>query len=140
MIRKFVTVASAAAMTAGALMADFSYQEKSTITGGALASMMKVAAVFSKQAREPIQTFVAVKGNKMVHRGTSHMSIIDLDAETITSVDLQKKTYSVMTFEQMKQMMEQMQQKMHQQSNSGDSNVDLNFKVSVNPTGATKQV
>ena len=38
--------------------------------------------------------------------------MIDLGSGTITSIDLQKKQYSVMTFDEMKQMMEQMSQKM----------------------------
>jgi hypothetical protein len=104
--------------------------------------MMKMAAVFSKQARAPMETSVSVKGDKMAHRTATHLSIIDLSAETITSVDLQKKTYTVMTFEQMKQMMRQMQESMQrQQKQNPDPNAPaVSFKVSINGTGATKQV
>jgi hypothetical protein len=35
----------------------------------------------------------------MVHRSPTHISIVDLAAQTITSVDPQKRTYSVMTFD-----------------------------------------
>ena len=44
--------------------ADFSYEQNARVTGGALAGAMKVAAVFSKQAREPMRTTIAVKGSK----------------------------------------------------------------------------
>src|SRR5690349_9976049 len=54
MVRKSVTVAGVLALSAGAAFADFSYQETSTITGGAIAGMLKVVGVFSKTAREPI--------------------------------------------------------------------------------------
>jgi hypothetical protein len=41
---------------------------------------------------------VAVKGDRMVHRSPTHISIVDLAAQTITSVDPQNGTHSVMTF------------------------------------------
>ena len=116
--------------------ADFSYQETSKITGGMLAGMMKFAGVFSKQAREPMQSTVALKGNRLAHRSSMHASIIDLDSKTITEIDLQKKTYSVMTFEQMKQMLDQMAQKMHQQK----PEAQMDLKVSAKATGNSKQV
>jgi hypothetical protein len=115
-------------------MADFTYQETSTITGGMIAGMMKVADVFSKQAREPIQSTVSVKGDRMVHRSQSRASVIDLSSQTITTIDLQKKTYSVMTFEEMKQALEQMQQRIKKNDQG-----QVNFKVEANATGKTKQ-
>jgi len=76
------------------------------------------------------------------------IEIIDLDKETITYVDLQKHTYTEMTFEQMRQQMEQAVQqakeKQAQQQPSapeqGQNNVDVKFKVNVRNTGTTKQV
>ena len=124
------------ALAAFQLPADFSYQETTKITGGAIASMMKVAAVFSKQAREPIQTTVAIKGDKMVHRSQEHATVIDLGAETITTVDMQKKTYTVMTFQEFKQMMDQMAQKMNEPNNQGK----VDFKVSAKDTGNSKEI
>ncbi|HWC99200.1 MAG TPA: hypothetical protein VG456_20720 [Candidatus Sulfopaludibacter sp.] len=139
MIRNVVTITGIMTLAASSALADFSYQEKSTITGGAMAAMLKVAGVFSKQAREPIQANVSVKGDRMVSRSASHASIIDLNAETITSVDLQKKTYSVMTFAQMKQMLEQAQAKMQNSKKDGDT-TQMKFKVSASNPGNTKQV
>ena len=137
MVRKIVMAAVAAVLAASPLLADFSYHEKSTITGGIMASLMKVAGVFSKQAREPMESTVALQGDKMATRSATHASIIDLGSETITSIDLQRKTYSVMTFEEMKQALEQMSQKMKQQP-ADKPNVD--FKVSVTSTGNARQI
>jgi hypothetical protein len=123
------------ALAAATLSADFTYQETSTITGGMMKSMMGVVGVFSKQAREPIQATVSVKGDRMLHRTQTHASVIDLSSQTITSIDMQKKTYSVMTFEEMKQFLEQMQQRMKKNDKG-----ELSFKVEANPTGKTKQV
>jgi len=89
MLRKVATIAGILTLAGSPLLADFTYQETSTITGGMMASMMRVAGVFSKQAREPIQSTVAVKGDKMMHRSNNHASIIDIGAQTITTIDMQ---------------------------------------------------
>jgi hypothetical protein len=133
--RNVVTIVGILTLCGSPLLADFTYQETSTITGGAMASMMRLAGVFSKQAREPIQSTVSVKGDKMLHRSATHVSVIDLGSQTITSIDLQKKQYSVMTFDEMKQMLEQMSEKMKQNDKG-----EMTFKVSANATGKTKQV
>ena len=135
MLKNVVTIAGIIALSGSPLLADFTYQETSTITGGAIASMLRVAGVFSKQAREPIQSTVSVKGDRMMHRSANHASVIDLSSQTITSIDLQKKQYSVMTFEEMKQMLEQMSQKMKQNDKG-----EMSFKVSAKATGKAKQV
>ena len=125
-------------LTAACAFADFSYEQTSKMTGGMLAGAMKVAAVFSKQAREPIRTQVMVKGDRMAHAGPQRISVIDLKSETITEIDLQKKTYSVMTFAEMAQALQNMSQ---QGGSKADAdNVQMNFKASVNETGQTKQI
>jgi hypothetical protein len=126
------------AVAAGTLSADFTYQETSTITGGMIAGVMKVAGVFSKQAREPIESTVSVKGDKMVRKTATHVSLIDLGSQTITTIDLQKKTYSVMTFDEMKQALEQMRQKMQQKQDPNKG--QMSFQVSAKNTGNAKQV
>jgi hypothetical protein len=122
---------------ASILTADFSYQESSAVTGGALAGVMKVASVFSKSAGAPIRNTVLLKGNKMMQRSENSATLIDLDAQTFTSIDFQKKTYSVMTFDQMRQAMEDALKKM---KNSKNQPSDMNFKVSVDDTGKTRQI
>jgi hypothetical protein len=125
------------AVAALQLPADFTYRETTTITGGAMLSMMKVVGVFSKQAREPVQSTVAVKGDKMLHRSQQQATVIDLAAQTVTTIDMQKKTYTVMTFEEFRQMMEQMSQKMQKSQDQGGK---MEFKVSAKDTGNTKEI
>jgi hypothetical protein len=126
--------------------ADFSYQEDSKITGGALAAVMKFAGAFSKQAREPMVTHVYVKGHRMARVHAHSADIIDADKETITRVDFDHKTYSVMTFTQFREQMEQMQNQVKQkaaeekQKNPDAANVDMQVKVSTKPTGQTKDI
>lgn len=135
MTHHLVTGSAVVLLAASSLSADFSYQEKTAITGGVAAAAMKVAGVFSKQAREPVVSTVSVKGDRLMHRSAYRASIIDLGSQTITEIDLQKKTYSVVTFAEMKQMMEQASQKMQQQKGA-----DVKFKVSADATGNTRQI
>jgi hypothetical protein len=125
------------AVAALQLPADFTYRETTTITGGAMLSMMKVVGVFSKQAREPVQSTVAVKGDRMVHRTQQQATVIDLAAQTVTTIDMQRKTYTVMTFEEYRRMMEQMSQKMQKSQDQGGQ---MEFKVSAKDTGNTKEI
>jgi hypothetical protein len=137
-----------ACIAAPYLYADFSYEQTSRITGGAMVSAMKFAGAFSKDARkamDPIKSTTLIKGNRMVHRTADSASIIDLDKETITQINYAKKTYSVATFAQIKQAMDDMSQKMREQKaksekgNPGEQ-VDMHFDVKVNDTGQTKLI
>jgi carbon monoxide dehydrogenase subunit G len=123
------------------LKADFSYDQTSRITGGMMVSMMKVAGAFSKDAKkagEPTVSTIAVKGNRMVHRGADTAQIIDLDAETITRINFEAKTYSVITFAQMKQALDDAAKKMQERQKG--SQADMQFEVSLKDTGAKKMI
>ena len=100
-----------------------------------MAGMMKAAGVFSKQAREPMQSTISVKGGKMSTTSARRISLIDLEAETMTEIDLEKKTYAVITFADFGRAMEKMTQKM-----SGKNDASLTFKASVNETGQTRVI
>ena len=130
---------------------DFTYQQTTQLTGGSLLHMMKTVGVFSSQARhanDPVVSTIYLKGNRLAKVSPDNIEIIDLDKETITQIDVQKKTYTVMTFDQMKQAIrnarQQMQQKAAQQPGpSADpdaQNVKMSFDVKVRKTGAQKEV
>lgn len=132
--------ALAALLAVSPLYADFTYEQTTRITGGAMVGMMKMAGAFSKDAHkalDPTQATVSVKGNRMVHKTADSVSITDLDTETITRVDFAKKTYSVITFAQMKQAMDEMAQKMKK---GKQPDGELQYDVKLNDTGNTKSV
>jgi hypothetical protein len=110
------------------LLADFSYEHTTTMTGGAMAGMMRT---FSKQAREPIKTSIAVKGDRMVSVSPTTGSIIDLGKETITQIDFQKKTYSVLTFAQFAESLNQVTKR---------NEAELTIKPSLKETGQKRMV
>ena len=97
------------------LFADYSYQETTQITGGSIVTMMKMAGAFSSQARkagEPVVSSIYIKDNRMANVSPDSTEIIDLDKETITQIDTIKKTYTVMTFEQIRQQIEAAREEM----------------------------
>jgi hypothetical protein len=127
---------------APSLYADFTYESTTKITGGALVGMMKFAAAMSKDARkamDPITATTVIKGDRMVHKANDSASIIDLDKETITTVNFAQRTYSVMTFAQMRQAMEEMQQKITRKPSDTPA-ADMQFDIKLNDTGKTKTI
>ena len=95
--------------------ADFKYTSTSKITGGALMGAMKLASAFSrKNGQDPLQgitTTYYLKGNRLKTEHSDGMiEIIDLDARNITTINSQKKTYSVQTFDEMKAALQPVQQ------------------------------
>jgi hypothetical protein len=104
--------------------ADFKYTETSQVTGGALIGMVKFASVFARgdakkqeqQALQPTTTTHYLKGNRLrTDRSDGTVQIIDLDGRRVIAIDLNKKTYAVATFDDIKAALEQAQQRMQQQ-------------------------
>jgi hypothetical protein len=141
MIGRASRIAIGAALAVAPLLADFSYEQTTRITGGAMAGMMRVAGVFSKTAREPIKQTVIVKGDRMVNLTADTAHITDLGKETITDINFKNKTYSVITFAQMRQALAQLQEKMKsRKAPEGADRADVDFKASVRETGQTKVI
>lgn len=138
MARRTAVITALAALGTGCLWADFSYEQTSRMTGGMMAGVMKIAGAFSKQAREPIRSTILVKGNRMAMLDARSGHIIDLDKETITEIDFERRTYSVVTFAQMAEAMKQLEAKM--KSEQGQEQVDISAKASVKETGQSKPI
>ena len=152
-----VTVLALALAVPSSLFADYSYQQTTQITGGSILSMLKMVSAFSSQARkagDPVVSTVYLKDNRMANVSHDSIQIIDLDKETVTHIDTLKKTYSVTTFQQMKDQMEKAKQELEKkQAESASkpaastpaakpdaSDVNMSFDVKVRKTGAEKQV
>lgn len=133
-----------------ALHADYTYQQTTQITGGSILHMMKMVGAFSSQARkagDPIVSTVYLKGNQLANVSADSAEVIDLDKETVTHIDFQKKTYSVVTFEQMRQQLERARQEMEKQhpeqgkkTETKPEDVKMSFDVKVRKTGTEKQI
>ncbi len=152
-ITRFFRAAVVAPMilTPAVLFADYTYQETTQLTGGSLLHTVKMMGAFSSQARkagDPVVSTVYIKGNRMAKVNPDGIEIIDLDKETMTHIDSLKHTYTVMTFEQMKEQMEKAAEEAQKQSAKqpasapaqSPNDVKMSFDVKVHETGAEKQV
>lgn len=134
--------------TSTACFADFQYSETSKMTGGALAGGMKVLSVFSKEARQAGQgtaSTISVKGNRMrreSNQGTAE--IIDLNGRRIIQLNLKQKTYSVMTFDEMRARLEEARKKSAEQQakrgKGGNPQLKITPKIQVTAGAGTKQI
>ncbi|MGD0505916.1 MAG: hypothetical protein ABSD02_24645 [Steroidobacteraceae bacterium] len=138
-------------------VADASYQETTQITGGTLVDSLKSSPLLrlggasAKKLFDPINKLVLVHGNQMAIVSATGSEIIDIDQETTTRIDNEKKTYSVTTFTEMRQAfkdapkkLEQAQAQMQQQPAATPNNqapqLQITFDVSTSDTGETKLV
>jgi hypothetical protein len=135
--------------------ADASYQTTTQITGGSFVDTMKQVSFISKSIKEmlaPNSTLTMVHGNQKAVVSKDSTEITDLDKECIIRIDNVKKTYTVVTFAEMRQaflnmpkQMDKMQAQMKQaQANQPHpqqpSDIKTSFDVKVNNTGVTKVV
>lgn len=131
--------------------ADVQYKETTKMTGGAAAGAMKIAGVFSKEARQAskgIEATISVKRNKMRHEdSTGEVTIYDLDARKIITLDTKRKTYAVMTFDEMRAQVEEARKKAaadrakHKgKSKDEPQQVKIVPKITVTPGKASKKL
>jgi hypothetical protein len=152
--RKLLSILLLLPLVSVPALADFKYTDTSQITGGALMGMANFAAKFSKDSRaamQPITTTHYIKGNRLRSDGSDgSIQIIDLDGRRIISIDNQKKTYSVATFEEIKAAMEKARRDAEakmQQENAGkpaaqaqDAQLQVTPKITVLPGSDTRVI
>ncbi|MGC2658127.1 MAG: hypothetical protein WA324_09115 [Bryobacteraceae bacterium] len=123
------------------MFADASYNEVTRFTGGTMVDMLRNLAAspigrfaghgMSNALQDQTST-VYIKGSKMARVGQTSTTIIDLDAGTITTIQNEHRTYSVMTFDQMQEAMSRGQR--------GRPVSDIKFDIKVEPTTNTKMI
>src|ERR1700733_6818941 len=135
------------------MFADASHQETTQITGGSMVAPLKSMSFLSKSMRDMlalITTTTMIHGNQKAVVGKDSIEITDLDKETVTHIDPVHKTYTVVTFAQMRQSFAQVPKQMQQaqdqakqapeQPQQPKSDLKTSFDVSVKNTGATKEI
>lgn len=124
-------------------LADVTYQETSRITGGSMMGMVKMAGAFSSQAKQelaPSTTTVMIHDSRMVRSNPHSTEIIDLDAQTITTIDHDRRSYSVMTFQQMQQAMADAAAKAKGSQHTTADASQMTFDAHISSSGATRQL
>jgi len=143
-----VSIVALLLWTSTACLGDFQYTENSKVTGGAMVGMTKVLGVFSKdakQATQPTNSTISLKGNRMRREDNlGKVEIIDLQGRRFVELDLKKKTYSVMTFDEMRARIEEARKKAEeQQAKRGQGQnpqVKITPKIAVMPGSGTKHI
>jgi hypothetical protein len=134
--------------------ADASYQETTQITGGSMVDSLKSISFLSKSMSNmfaPITTTTMVHGNQKAVVSKDSTEITDLDKETITHIDNVHKTYTVVTFAEMRQAIENMPKQIEeakakakeqpqQQPQPPKTDLKTTFDVSAKNTGVTKEI
>jgi hypothetical protein len=99
-----------ALFTSTAVWAEVKTEEKSQLKfEGMMGRMMGLFG--GKAAKEGIVNTVAVKGNRKMTLSENDGQIIDLAEQKVYSLDLKKKTYEVVTFEEMRRRFQEAQEK-----------------------------
>jgi hypothetical protein len=137
------------------MFADASYQETTQVTGGSMVDSLKSVSFLSKSMSNmfaPMTTVTMVHGNQKAVVSKDSTEITDLDRETITHIDTMHKTYTVVTFAQMRQAIANMPKQMEQaqsqvkqaqaqqQAQQPKTDLKTSFDVSAKNTGVTKEV
>src|SRR5690349_4551695 len=79
-------------------------EERSKVKmAGPLGTMMRMFG--GRQAREGFLSTVALKGDRKLTRSGDTGRLVDLAQEKVYEIDFKKKTYTVLTFEQVRQQM-----------------------------------
>ena len=97
-------------LSSSAIRADVRSDEKSHVEfAGMLGRMVNMFG--GRAAREGVTSMVAVKGDRKATLNDATGQIIDLNEEKIYDLDLRKKTYTVVTFAELRRQMEEARKK-----------------------------
>jgi hypothetical protein len=123
--------------------ADVSYQETTQYTGGSMMGMLRMAGAFSSQAKQatsPVTSTVMIHGGRMLRSNPHTTEIIDLDAQMITFIDHDKRTYSLVTFKEIQDQMAKAAAKSKGAQPSSSNGSQMSFNAHVSNSGATRQI
>jgi hypothetical protein len=129
-----------------ALHADVKTTEKTSTTfGGMLGSMSKL---MGRGSNDPVTSTVAVKGNRKLSMNDTNGEIIDLTEEKVYRIDVRRKEYRVLTFDQVRKEWQEMQAEVQKnakrmqeaQSEMPQATAQLEFSADVKETGQRRSI
>jgi hypothetical protein len=142
MTRARLTGVLALALLASAthtLRADVRADEKTHVEfAGMLGRMFNLFG--GKGAREGVVSAVAVKGDRKATLNDTTGQIVDLGEEKVYDLDLKKKTYAVITFDELRRRMEEARQKAAAEARKAENRKEEGKKTAPPPDADQKQV
>jgi hypothetical protein len=117
----------ALAASGATLRADVKTQEKSLVKFTGMLGKM-VGLFGGKAAREGVVSTVALKGDRKARTTDKSEQIIDLTEEKIYDIDLEDKSYTVITFAELRKKMEEARQRAKEQADKRAGKEDKEAK------------
>lgn len=143
-----VLVLPLVALTAAPALADVKTRDKTQVKlEGFLGRMMGMFG--GKAAKEGVVTTNAVKGNRKVETNDSTGRIVDLKEEKVYELDMKKKTYQVVTFDELRRRLREAREKADKeapkeerepQQEQGKPAKEYEIDFDVKETGQSKQI
>jgi voltage-gated potassium channel Kch len=151
-VGSLLTASLLSLILAGTTWADVKYESKTELKfpgklGTFMGAMEKLGGAQTKYTE-----IVYVKGDKMRTDEDDESTIIDLEGKRIISLDHKKKTYTILSLEEMRQRMKQMMEEMAEAQEEGQEEAamepaeeeapttEVNFDLSVDRTGEKKKI
>jgi hypothetical protein len=134
------------ALAAPALQADVKTTERTSAKfSGPLGVMSKL---FSRGADEPVTSTVAVRGSRKLSTNGTTGEIIDLAEEKVYRIDVRRKEYRVLTFDQVRKEWQESQAELERnakrlqqaQEEMPQASARLEFSVDVKETGQRRSI
>jgi hypothetical protein len=133
------------ALSAGPAIADVKTRDKSQVKfEGFLGKMMGMFG--GKAAKEGVVTTVAVKGDRKAELSDTYGRIVDLEEEKVYQLDVKKKTYEVITFEELRRRMREAREKAEKETPKeekepqGKPEREMEVDFDVKETGQTRTI
>ena len=109
-LRLCATALPLVVLTAGPALADVKTRDKTQVKFEGMLGRM--AGMFGgKAAKEGVVTQVAVKGDRKAELNDAFGRIVDLKEEKVYELDVKKKTYEVVTFDELRRRMREAREK-----------------------------
>ena len=147
LVPALVFVASLLTLSVAPAAADVKTRDKGQVKfEGMLGTMMRMFG--GKALAEGIVSTNAVKGNRKATLNDTTGRIVDLDEQKVYDLDMKKKSYTVTTFEQLRQKLREAQERAAKDAPkepgepakpSGDQK-ELEFDFDVKETGQTRSI
>ena len=133
-------------LTAGPAAADVKTRDKSQAKfEGMLGRMMGMFG--GKAAKDGVVTSVAVKGDRKAELSDNHGRIVDLKEEKVYELDVKKKSYQVITFEELRRRMREAQEKAEKETPKEEKDAqqekpsrEMEVDFDVKETGQTRAI
>ncbi len=137
-MNKAIVFCLALAATGAAAAADFTYTQRTEVTGGSIKQMMGMLGRLAKGINEPQTSTVYLSGGQMATHAGESITVMDANAGAITNIDTKRKEYSVITFQEMIDAMNKMGEKM--KGSSQDASAKAALKVTIEDKGAGREI